>query len=59
MKEFEGKTKAELQTMTKDARIKLQGLRFDLASGKLKNVKEIKETKKRIAQLLTICQKEN
>jgi ribosomal protein L29 len=32
----------------------LRQLRFDLVSGKVKNVKEIRETKKDIARILTI-----
>lgn len=33
---------------------KLRQLKFDLASGKVKNIKEIKEVKKSIAQSLTL-----
>lgn len=38
---------------------KLQKLKFDLKQGKVKNIKEIKKTKKMIARILTIinCKK--
>jgi len=38
----------------KDYREKLRSLRFDLASGKVKNVREIRNIKKDIARILTI-----
>lgn len=57
--ELRQKSKQELQNLLETAKVKLQQLRFDLASGKLKNVKDIKNTRRYIAQLLTICQKEN
>lgn len=40
--------------MLKENREKLRGLRFDLASRKLKNVNQIKTAKKEIARILTI-----
>jgi ribosomal protein L29 len=33
---------------------KLDGLKFDLAAGKVKNIREIRHVKKDIAQLLTL-----
>lgn len=36
---------------------KLRQLKFDLASGKVKNIKEIKEVKKSIAQILTLIKR--
>ncbi|MDP2637030.1 MAG: 50S ribosomal protein L29 [bacterium] len=59
MKALKQKSKQELLQFAKDAKTKLQQMTFDLAAGKLKNVREIHETKKYIAQLLTLCQKEN
>lgn len=52
------KSKEELQQMVEGHRRMLRQLRFDLAAGKVKNVKEIRELKKTIAQILT-CQKDN
>ncbi|MDP2664918.1 MAG: 50S ribosomal protein L29 [bacterium] len=57
--ELRQKQKSELQNLLQTAKVKLQQLRFDLAAGKLKNVKEIMNTRRYIAQLITICQKEN
>lgn len=59
-KEFKQKSKDELQKLLQNLREKLRQLRFDLASGKVKNVREIRQIKKDIARILTIlCQKNN
>ncbi len=47
------KPKDEIEKLLKDLREKLRQLRFDLVSGKIKNVKEIREIKKDIARILT------
>jgi len=52
--EIRQKTKPELEKLLQDLQEKLRQLRFDLASGKVKNVREIRETKKDIARILTI-----
>ncbi len=52
--EFRQKPKSELQKSLQDSREKLRQLRFDLASGKVKNVREIRKIKKDIARILTI-----
>lgn len=44
----------ELEKEIREYRARLEVLRFDLAAGKVKNIKEIKAVKKNIAQLLTI-----
>jgi len=44
----------ELQKMLQELRDKLWQLKVDLASGKVKNIKEIKEVKRDIARILTI-----
>ncbi|MCD6500531.1 50S ribosomal protein L29 [bacterium] len=46
--------KGELQRTLQELREKLRKLRFDLAAGKVKNVREIRETKKDIARIETI-----
>ncbi len=53
-KELRQKTKKELEILLASDREKLRKLRFDLANKKLKNVHEIKQTKKEIARLLTL-----
>jgi len=58
--ELHQKTKTELQKLLQDNRERLRQLRFDLAAGKVKNVREIRKIKKDIARILTIlCQKNN
>jgi large subunit ribosomal protein L29 len=52
--ELRQKSKEELQRFLQEKREKLRILRFDLASGKVKNVREIREIKKDIARILTL-----
>lgn len=47
-------TKEELTQRIKDSQKELFNLRFQLATGQLKNYKRIKEVKKNIARLLTV-----
>ena len=54
MTEFHQKNSSELQKMLTENQEKLGQLRFDLVSGKVKNVREIRKTKKDIARILTI-----
>ncbi len=54
VKEIRQKTIEDLRKLEKELREKLRGLRFDLASGKVKNVREIREIKKDIARILTV-----
>jgi len=48
------KSKKVLERNSQKKREKLRALRFDLASGKVKNVKEVRAVKKDIARILTI-----
>ena len=58
--EFQQKSKKELQKLLQDNQEKLRQLRFNLASGKVKNVREIRKLKKDTARILTtLCQKDN
>ena len=58
--ELKQKPKKELQKLLQNNQDKLRQLRFDLASGKVKNVREIRQIKKDIARILTIlCQKKD
>ena len=52
--ELRQKSKEELQRFLQEKREKLRILRFDLASGKVKNVREIREIKKDIARIITL-----
>ena len=52
------RSKEELQKMVKESRERLRILRFDLASGKVKNVREVRKVKKDIARILTILKHE-
>ncbi|KKQ23492.1 MAG: 50S ribosomal protein L29 [Parcubacteria group bacterium GW2011_GWA2_37_10] len=56
--ELRKKDKKELEKIVLDLRKKLSDIRFKFSSNKLKNVKEINNTKKDIARILTIL-KEN
>lgn len=56
-KEFQqlkNKPLPELQKNLSEYQEKLRKLKFDLAAGKVKNIREIKMTKKAIARILTI-----
>lgn len=53
-KELRQKSKPELEKLLRDLREKLRQLKFDLAAGKLKNVREIREVKRDIARILTL-----
>ncbi|MFN7088595.1 MAG: 50S ribosomal protein L29 [Candidatus Paceibacteria bacterium] len=53
-KELQSKTKEELQTLLSELRNKLRTLKFELAAGKVKNVRLLRKTKQDIARVLTI-----
>jgi len=58
--ELRQKSTDELKKTLGASQEKLRQLNFDLASGKVKNVREVRKTKKDIARILTIlCQKNN
>lgn len=52
--ELRQKSKEALQRLLEDDKDKLRQLRFNLAAGKVKNVKGIRNTKKEIARILTL-----
>ena len=58
IQEIRRKSKKELQRNLKELRERLRQLRFDLAAGKVKNIREIRAIKKDIARILT-CLKSN
>ena len=47
-------SKEDLSKRAKENREKLRQLRFDLAAGKVKNVREIRHIKKDIARIMTL-----
>lgn len=47
----------ELRRVLQESQKRLSTLQFDLAQGKVKDIREIKETKKTIARILTIFNK--
>lgn len=53
LQNFRNKPTAELEKELGGYREKLRKLKFDLSAGKVKNIREIKETKKMIARILT------
>lgn len=54
LKQLRNKSKEELEKLLLDSSKKLQDLKFNLAVGKVKNVRSIKVLKKDIARILTI-----
>ena len=51
--ELQKKSKSELKKLIRDKRERLRVLRFNLAVGKVKNVREIRKIKRDIARILT------
>ncbi|MGB9848090.1 MAG: 50S ribosomal protein L29 [Minisyncoccia bacterium] len=51
--------KSELHKLLAESRNKLKDLRFNLSFGKVKDISEIKKTKKLIAQILTVLNLSN
>jgi large subunit ribosomal protein L29 len=54
LKELRQRSKLELEKILRESREKLRQLRFDLSSGKVKNVREIRQLRREIAQVLTV-----
>jgi large subunit ribosomal protein L29 len=54
IQELRQKSKPQLRKVLSDNQEKLRQLRFDLAAGKVKNVKEVRKIKKDIARILTL-----
>ena len=57
--ELRQKSKEELRELLDGQKETLRQLRFDLAAGKVKNVRAIRQLRKTIAQILTVCPKNN
>jgi len=54
VKELRQKSKDDLNKILQQEREKMRQIRFDMSSGKVKNVREINKIKKDIARILTI-----
>ena len=54
IQELRQKPREELQKLLGSSQEKLRQMRFDLVSGKIKNVREIRKIKKEIARILTL-----
>lgn len=54
IRELRIKPEKELKEILLNFRDKLRELRFNLAGGKVKNIREIRQTKRDIARILTI-----
>ncbi|MFH1610828.1 MAG: 50S ribosomal protein L29 [Patescibacteria group bacterium] len=54
IKELQNKSEEALKTMLKDLRDKLRDLNFKVSQKQLKNIRDVRKTKKSIAQILTI-----
>ncbi len=57
IKELREKPVEDLKVLLKESQEKLRSLKFDLATGKVKNVRQIRLMKKDIARILTIITK--
>jgi ribosomal protein L29 len=53
IQQLKNKSVGELQSNLKDSRFRLRTLLLDLQAGKVKDVREIRDTKKNIARVLT------
>ena len=54
LKELKNKSVSELETLLTAERLKLKDLRFKDANKQLKDVRQLRENKKLLAQILTI-----
>ncbi|MBI4086309.1 MAG: 50S ribosomal protein L29 [Candidatus Liptonbacteria bacterium] len=59
IQELKNKPVAELQKLATEARERLRVLKFDLAAGKVKNVKDLRIVRKNIARFLTLQNQKN
>ncbi len=54
LKELRGKNEAELQKMLKLYREQVRDLRFKVAAKQLKDVRDVRDSKKLVARILTV-----
>jgi len=53
IQELKNKSEGELMRIAKEGNERLRNLRFDLAAGKVKNVAELRDLKRKVARALT------
>lgn len=53
IKKLNKKTEADLQKILGESKEELRSLKFDLASGEVKNIQKVRDTRKKIARVLT------
>jgi large subunit ribosomal protein L29 len=53
IQDLKNRSVAELSNLERESKERLRTLRFDLAAGKVKNVAELRETRKKIARIKT------
>jgi ribosomal protein L29 len=58
IKELKNKSQGELEHIVTDSREKLRALRFDLAAGKVNNVNELHEIRRKIARAQTFLKEQ-
>lgn len=54
-----GKSDTELMKEVRELEARKEALQFDLAAGKVKNIREIRDVKKSVAQLRTLLAQRN
>jgi ribosomal protein L29 len=54
IKDLKKKTKAEMEKMLEEKKVALNAFKFGIAGGKTKNVREGRNIKKDIAQIITV-----
>ena len=59
IKELRRKPNKELKQILVSLRDKLRELRFNLTGGKVKNIREIRQTKRDIAKILTLLNEQH
>jgi len=59
VQKLKGKNAVELAADIEKTRKELEQMRFDMASGKVKNVQMIREAKKKVARMLTFIKQKN
>lgn len=54
LKELRVKSRRELSELLLEKRAKIRSLRFETAAARIKNVRELRNTKKELARILTL-----
>lgn len=59
IQKLKAKSATELVADIEKTRKELEQMRFDMASGKIKNVRSMQEAKKKVARMLTFIKQKN